>query len=243
MEKLRRPQPSVVIAIPTIEERGDRWERSAEEWQKHTCQPVKVVPSWAPGGWGAGLNEVWGQVESDPPDVFVCSSDDMVPVDGNWLPPLLDEIARGAYPAPTVVDPRFTNYGGHGRKVPDGTPSQMSTLPVLHGGWCDAVFPLPDELSYYADNLIAVKLLKAGIPCVAVPSSVIRHDHAKEGRGFGHGSESAAMRVHARLYADALAELGIDRMSLPTKLRGPITEGPARRARRRQVDSTDEAVA
>lgn len=220
--KLRRPSPSVVVAVPTINARGNAWHEVMTRFAKHTCQPVTVIPSWAPGGWAAGLNEVWEQVKHDPPDAFVCGSDDMYPEDDNWLPPLLDALARGAYPAPAVIDPRWTNYGGHRTKVADGTPSLMSTFPIILGGWGDAVFPLPDDLSYYADNLIAVKLRQAGIECVAVPSSRIRHLHLRAGRGFGLGSEARAMKEHSLRYTRALDELGIERTSLPTNLRGPL---------------------
>lgn len=217
---LRRPTPNVVVAVPTIEARGNAWQEVMASFGRHTCQPLAVIPSWAEGGWGAGLNEVWAQVRQDPPDVFVCASDDMHAADDNWLPPLLDALERGAYPAPTVIDPRWTNYGGHTKPVADGTPSHMSTLPILHGGWGDAVFPLPDGLSYFADNLIAVKLSLAGIECVAVPSSRIRHLHLAAGRGFGHGTEQKAMLAHSRLYSLALHELGVDRRRLPVNLRG-----------------------
>jgi glycosyl transferase family 2 len=218
--KLRRPEPSVVVAIPTIKARDNAWEVCAEHWQRFTCQPVTVIPSWAKGGWGAGLNEVWEQVKGDPPDVFVCSSDDMYPADDNWLPPLLRHLVNGAYPAPTVEDPRFTNYGGHRKLVPDGTPSHMSTLPVLAGEWGNTVFPLPPGLSYYADNLIAVKLGMHGIECVAVPSSRIVHGHDPRGRGFGHGTETKAMMAHSRLYSAELKVLGVDRRRLHPNLRG-----------------------
>lgn len=218
--KLWRPQPAVVVAVPTIEARGDAWRLVEIAFARHTCQPVTVIPSWVEGSWSAGLNEVWEQVRNDPPDVFCCGSDDMLPEDDNWLPPLLDHLARGSYPAPTVIDPRWTNYGGHAKPVPDGTSSHMSTFPVLAGGWGDSVFPLPEGLSYFSDNLIAVKLAEAGIECVAVPSSRIRHLHLSEGRGFGHGSEQKAMMAHSRLYTEALEELGVDRRRLHPNLRG-----------------------
>src|SRR5437762_2612340 len=117
--KFRHPSPHVVVGIPTIEERGDVWRETAEKFRLHTCQPVRVIPSWAPGGWGAGLNEIWSRIRIHPPDVFVCGSDDMYPEDDNWLPPLLDALSKGVYPAPTVIDPRWTNYGGHRRSVAD----------------------------------------------------------------------------------------------------------------------------
>ena len=218
--QLRRPSPHVVVAIPTIKARRNAWRECAAAFAERTCQPVTVIPSYAKGGWGAGLNDVWEQVKHDPPDVFVCSSDDMVPADDNWLPPLLRHLALGAYPAPALIDPRWTNYGGHAKPVADGTPSHMSTFPVLNGGWCDAVFPLPAGLSYYADNLIAVKLKQAGIECVAVPSSRILHGHDKRGRGFGHGSEQKAMMAHSKLYTAALDELGVRRATLHSNLRG-----------------------
>lgn len=218
--KLRRPEPSVVVAIPTIEARGVAWAAADRAFQAHTCQPIAVLPNWAEGGWGAGLNAIWLEVREDPPDVFVCGSDDMLPADDNWLPPLLNALKSGTYPAPTVIDPRWTNHGGHSKPVPDGTPSHMSTFPVLHGGWLDAVFPLPEGLSYYADNLIAVRLAHHGIECVAVCSSRIRHLHLSEGRGFGHGSEQKAMMAHSRLYTEALDELGVSRKTLHPNLRG-----------------------
>ena len=174
-----------------------------------------MIPSLARGGWGAGLNDVWEKVKADPPDVFACSSDDMYPEDDNWLPPLLRALQAGAYPAPTVIDPRWTNYGGHDKPVPDGTPSHMSSYPVLVGEWGNAVFPLPDGLSYYADNLIAVKLGELhGIECVAVPSSRFRHGRDERGRGFGHGSEEKAMRAQSPLYTAACDELGVRRKML-----------------------------
>lgn len=218
--QLRRPSPHVVVAIPTIKARGKAWHDCEVAFAAHTCQPVTVIASYAKGGWGAGLNDVWQQVSGDPPDVFVCSSDDMIPEDDNWLPPLLRHLEAGAYPAPTVIDPRWTNYGGFDKPVPDGTPSHMSTFPVLVGEWGNAVFPLPPGLSYYADNLIAVKLAQAGIECVAVPSSRIRHAHDQRGRGFGHGTEQKAMMAHSRLYTAALDELGVNRRRLHTRLRG-----------------------
>ena len=217
---LRRPSPHVVVAIPTIKARPNAWRECAAAFERHTCQPVTVIPSYAKGGWGAGLNEVWEQVKGDPPDVFVCSSDDMQPIDDNWLPPLLRHLALGAYPAPTVIDPRWTNYGGHNKPVADGTPSHMSTFPVLVGEWGNAVFPLPVGLSYYADNLIALKLSLHGIECVAVPSSLIQHTHDQRGRGFGHGSEEKAMRAQSPIYTAACDELGVRRKMLHTRLRG-----------------------
>lgn len=220
-KQLDRPSPEVVVAIPTIAARGDAWTHARAAFQRHTCQPVRVIPSWAPGGWAAGLNEVWEAIKDDPPQVLVCGSDDMIPEDDNWLPPLLDHIARTTYPAPTVTDPRFTNYGGHLQPVPDGTPAWMSTFPVMAGLWGNALFPLPDDLSYYADNLIAVKLRLKGIECVAVPSSRITHLMLDAGRGFGHGTEQKAMIAHSFRYSEALEELGVDRGRLPASLRGP----------------------
>jgi hypothetical protein len=208
------------VAIPTIRARRKAWQECEASFARYTCQPVTVIPSYAKGGWGAGLNDVWEQIKDDPPDVLVCSSDDMHPEDDNWLPPLLRHLLNGAYPAPTVIDPRWTNYGGFDKPVADGTPSHMSTFPVLAGEWGNTVFPLPEGLSYYADNLIAVKLGLYGIECVAVPSSRIRHLHDPRGRGFGHGDETKAMRAHSRLYTAALDELGVNRRMLHTRLRG-----------------------
>lgn len=212
----------IVIAVPTIPERRHLWPTVEAAWMTHTCQPVAVIFSEAPGSWAAGLNDIWAQVRDEPPAVFVCGSDDMVPADGNWLPPLEHWLDRGRFPAPTVIDPRFTNYGGHLVSVDDGTPSEMSSFPVIAGAWCDEVFPLPEDLHYYADNLISVKLSRAARPCVAVPSSRIQHLWAAEGRGAGEGSEEQRMLVDTVRYTHALAELGIDRLTLPLGQRGPL---------------------
>lgn len=214
----------IVVAIPTIAERGELANNTAREWHMHTCQPVRTIASDALGSWAAGLNEVWELVREDEPDVFVCGSDDMVPDDDNWLPPLLHHLERGEFPAPTVVDPRFTNYGGHRTPVADGTPSDASSFPVILGAWCELIFPLPADLHYFADNLFSVLLERAGHPCVAVPSSRIRHLWAQEGRGAGFGDEQTRMLVDSVRYSDYLESLGIERTSLPVGQRGPCWE-------------------
>ena len=218
---LQRPSPDVVLAIPTLKARDPAAKETAAIWQQHTCQPLRVIVSYAPGGWSAGLNDAWEQVRMEPPLAFVCGSDDMEPEDDNWLPPLLDLLQREAFPAPTVIDPRWTNYGGHVTPVPDGTPSDMSSFPVIHGSWGDAIFPLPESLSYYADNLISVKVRQLGKPCVACPSSRIVHRYSQIARGFGHENELAALRAHEELFEAELVELGIDRRTLPPLLAGP----------------------
>lgn len=211
-----------VIAIPTIPARRHLHERVEAAWLEHTCQPVDVVFSEAGDSWCAGLNDIWAQVRDPAPAIFVLGSDDMIPADDNWLPPLLDSIERGTLGAPCVIDPRFTNYGGHLEPVPDGTPSDMASFIVISGMWGDTVFPLPDDLHYFGDNLVCVLLARAGIPCVAVPSSRIRHLCAEEGRGAGCGDEAARMLVDSRTYTRALEELGIDRKTLPAGQRGPL---------------------
>lgn len=214
----------IVVAIPTIAERGDLAEQTAKAWHEHTCQPVHTVISHAGDSWAAGLNDVWAQTRELEPDIFVCASDDMIPEDDNWLPPLAHHLAQGMFPAPCVIDPRFTNFGGHRSPVDDGTPSDGSSFPVIAGGWGELVFPLPADLHYYADNLFAVLLERAGYPCVAVPSSRIRHLCAREGRGAGFGDESTRMLVDSVRYSEALEALGIDRVMLPAGQRGPCWE-------------------
>ena len=65
----------------------------------------------------------------------------------------------------------------------------MSTFPILRGDWLKIAFPLPDDLHYYSDSLIAARIYKAGIPAVAVPSCRIIHLHAHEGRGLSARTE------------------------------------------------------
>lgn len=214
--------PRLVVAIPTIPARRKRHAQVEAAWRRHTCQPIDVIFSEAGHSWGDGLNDIWAQVRDPAPSIFVCASDDVIPEDDNWLPPLLDHIARGVQPAPCLIDPRFTNYGGHLKPVPDGTESDMASVPVLAGMWGDSIFPVPEDLHYFCDNFVALKLLEAGIPCVAVPSSRLRHLWAEEGRGAGMPTEQIRMAVDSERYTEALAAMGIDRAELPKNLRGPL---------------------
>jgi GT2 family glycosyltransferase len=192
----------IVIAIPTVVERADVCATTAAAYRDRTPVPVRVVTSTAPGGWCAGLNDIWRRCRGA--DVLVCASDDMVPDDDLWLAPLLEQLERGMLPAPCVIDPRWTNYGGFDEPVADGTPSPRCTFPVLARRWLDHVFPLPDDLHYFGDDLIRARLDCAGIPCAAVPSSRIVHLLDERVRGAGSGSEGARMAVYAPRYAREL---------------------------------------
>ena len=70
-------------------------------------------------------------------------------------------------------------------------------LPRPLGDWLDAVFPLPEDLHYFGDDLIRERLARIGVPCVAVPSSRIHHRWDQRGRGAGAGSEGARMEIDA----------------------------------------------
>lgn len=198
-------QLRIVVAMPTVPERSDACAQACVDWQRHTRLAVDVVTSLVPGGWCAGLNDVWRRRRDV--DMFVCASDDMVPEDDGWLAPVLEHMRRGAMPVPCVIDPRWTNYGGFDEPVPDGTPSPRCTFPILAGPWLDIVFPLPDDLHYFGDDLIRDRLLDAGIPSVAVPTSRIRHHFDQRARGAGAGSEAARMEVDAPRYRRELERL------------------------------------
>jgi hypothetical protein len=188
----------IVVAIPTIEQRGDAWEQMAEIWTEQTCQPIEVVPSWRKGSWSAGLNEVWENLEDA--DIFVCSSDDIYPENALWLPVVMDALARNESPVPLMHDPRFVVYGGSQQEVPDGTHTHMTNFPVLKGEWLHEVFPLPEKLHYCADNLIADRLHAIGVPTVARLDFVVRHTADERGRGAGMGSEEERMKYDVALY-------------------------------------------
>lgn len=187
--------PKIVLAIPTIEERGNAWEEVAETFQRHTCQPLTVHPSWRKGGWCDGLNEAWE--EHGDASVFICASDDMTPKDDFWLPPLLNFLDQDLYPAPKMEnhDPTrgYWEYPGTWGESFDGAPSQMSTFCVLKREWLPWVFPLPSNFHYYGDNEIAKRLKRHGIQCVACPSSVIVHRMDQRGRGAGMANEDRRM--------------------------------------------------
>lgn len=165
------------MAVPTIKERGNAWEGVRDRYVARTPGKVEVVPAYREGGWCAGLNEVWEKADAD---YLVCGSDDMVPEMGWWLP-LKFYMDQGYYTAPAVISDGVTDWGGFSKSVLDGTPTRMSTFPVLKREWWDIVFPLP-HLHYYGDNLIADLLRDAGIECVAVCSSKITHHPDDRGR-------------------------------------------------------------
>lgn len=218
----------VVIAVPTIPERRERHAGVEAFWRDRTPEHhVDVVFSEAGKSWGAGLNDVYQQVKADPPDFFVCGSDDMVPADERWLPSAELWMERACYVCPRVDDPRFVNYGsadGPHVRVEDGAPGDMSTFPILRGDWLELAFPLPDDLHYFADSLIAARIYKAGIRAVAVPSCRIIHLHAPEGRGAGYGSENTRLYIDTVRYTRALEAEGIDRATLPNGIRGGMWE-------------------
>lgn len=183
----------VVVAIPTITERGEAWQEVADAW--YECTPreaIICVPSWRKGSWAAGLNEVWEQHPK--PDIFVCGSDDMTPTPG-WLEAVKPFIHKACI-APQVHDPRFSRWTDEA----DGTETRMSSFPILAGKFLHHVFPLPPELHYYSDDLISDRLRAAGIPTVAVPSCVINHGFDERGRGAGMGDESVRMAHDKRIY-------------------------------------------
>lgn len=215
----------VVLAVPTIPERFPRREGLEKLWRERTPEAdLEIVYSEAGTTWGDGLNDIYEQVKDDPPDLFVCGSDDFCPADERWLPTILPWLNKNVYPAPLVEDPRFRNYGGHPHPVTDGTPGDMSTFPILRGEWLPLIFPLPEGLHYFADNLIAAMLAVNSVSCVAVPSCRMLHLHAQEGRGAGYGSENTRLYVDTVRYTRALEERGIDRLSLPVNVRGHMWE-------------------
>jgi hypothetical protein len=203
--RFRSAYVGIVVAMPTRPERADACERAAEIWRDRTPRPVDVVTSTVPGGWCAGLNDVWRRRRGA--DVLVCASDDMLPEDDRWLDLAVQHLSRGAMPVPCVIDPRWTNYGGFDEPVPDGTPSPRCTFPILAGEWLDIVFPLPADLHYFGDDLVRDRIVHAGIPTVAVPSIRIRHLMDMRGRGAGAGSEAARMELDAPRYQRELAAL------------------------------------
>lgn len=215
----------VVIAIPTILARPGLAERTADVWHQRTPgHDLTTIITTEGESWAAGLNHVAAAIADDPPDVLACGSDDMIPADEQWLHHAATWLEQGMYPAPRVDDPRFVNYGGHRHPVPDGTPAGMSTFPLIRGDWLDYVFPLPPDLHYYSDNLIALKLHRAGIQCVAAPACRILHLHAPEGRGAGYGTENTRLHIDTVRYTRELDALGIDRDALTDGLRGPLWE-------------------
>lgn len=183
----------IVIALPTIEERGDAWKDVAQAWIQNTPQPVATEPSWRKPTWAAGLNEVW---ENHPDaELFICGSDDMTPEKG-WFEAVLPWLGKGII-APQVHDPRFSRWDA---STADGTETRMSSFPIIAGEFLSSVFPLPPELHYYSDDLISDKARKAGIPTIAVPSCVIHHSFDERGRGAGMGSEEARMAHDRAIY-------------------------------------------
>ena len=186
----------IVVAIPTIQERGDAWKDVAAAWYERTPADHEVVcvPSWRPSSWCDGLNEVW-ETHGHLADVFCAASDDMVPQEG-WLPAITPYLWKGII-APQVHDPRFSRFDA---RVKDGDETRMSTFPIISQRFLSQVFPLPSGLHYYGDDLISDKAKEAGIPTIAVPSCVIDHLFDERGRGAGMGDESTRMAYDRQIY-------------------------------------------
>lgn len=191
----------IVVAIPTIEERGEAWEQVGEVWKAKTRHPVLIVPSWRKGGWAQGLNEVW-EAHSDA-EVFITASDDMTPNPG-WYEAIEPYLSTGVI-APQMFnhypDPNH-NWNRFGPEVIDGQEVEMSSLPILAQRVAKQVFPLAPEVPqhYFADNYISDLARVAGFPTVAVPSCVITHTMDMRGRGAGMGDESTRMAHDREIY-------------------------------------------
>ena len=184
----------VVVAIPTIIERGDAWKEVAEMWEALSPE-VTVVPSWRKGTWAAGLNEVWESHKG----LFVCASDDMAPLPG-WYQAVEPWLEKGIV-APQVHDPRFSKWDPG---TPDGFETEMSSFPIIGESFLGAIFPLPEELHYFTDDLISLRARQAGIPTIAVPSCEIVHCPDLRGRGAGM-SEKDRMDHDRKLYESLTA--------------------------------------
>lgn len=187
----------IVVAVPTIEERGDAWQDVAEVWYATCSEPLVVVPSWRKGTWAAGLNEVW-ELHPDA-EVFVCSSDDMLP-EPDWFPVVLEHLKRDQSPVPLMYDRGRCIYGGSEAKVRNGTKTGMSNFPVLKSQWLPKVFPLDPEMHYFADNEISDRLHAIKVPTVFAEGFVVRHTADERGRGAGMGDEPTRMRHDRKLY-------------------------------------------
>lgn len=166
-----------------------------ESWTSRTHVPVEFHVTTYGSTWAAGLNDAW-RAHPDA-DIFCAGSDDMYPENDRWLDVVVGSLGNDESPVPLMLDPRFTIYGGSQQEVADGTHTHMTNFPVLRGNWLSSVFPLPENLHYFSDNLIADRLHAIGVPTVARLAFVIRHDHDPRGRGAGMGSEEARM-VHDR---------------------------------------------
>lgn len=188
----------ILIAIPTNGQRPDALKKTIRAWKRNT--PVDLTFHITEHGdtWCAGLNDAYRAYPGA--SIFICGSDDMYPENDRWLDPVVEALERNESPVPLMLDPRFTIYGGSQQEVPDGSHTHMTNFPVLKRAWLKDVFPLPDDLHYYGDNLIADRLHAIGVPTVATLDFVIRHDHDPRGRGAGMGDESTRMEHDRQVY-------------------------------------------
>ncbi len=136
------------MALPTIDARPGLAEETAAVFRSRTRESLDVVVTREPGGWCAGLNDVWRRRRGA--DVFVCAGDDVVPADDGWLDPLLTQIQHGATPVPRVTD----------------------EFAVVAGDWLDRVFPLPEDLRAATSELIRARL-EIGGAATAEPSFAV----------------------------------------------------------------------
>lgn len=184
----------IVVAIPTNGQRPDTLQQTIANWRERTAEPLGFHVTTYGKTWAAGLNDAWRNHPDT--DLLICGSDDMWPQNGEWLPAIQPYIHKACI-APQVLDPRFSRWD---ETTSDGDVTRMSSFPIFAGDFMRHVFPLPEELHYYTDDLISDRLKEQGIPTVAVPSCVIVHGFDPRGRGAGMGDESTRMAHDRAIY-------------------------------------------
>lgn len=192
----------ISIVVPTIRGREEHLERCLAAYEANTSEKFELIiehdhPACGPG-WNAGAERATG-------DIIHFTADDLEPHEG-WDVAALEALARGALPAPRLVNQHglLDSCGLHGVEMEDWAPVPMSVVPFMTRDQWQAIGPvLP--IHYFTDNWISWRAARAGWPTVVRRGFAFTHWWAEVGRGAGMTYQER-MRSDQAAYLAAVAE-------------------------------------
>jgi len=180
----------IQVIVPTIAGREKTCERAVAAYKDQGAEVLLVRGSKTCGeGWAAGLKKATAEV-------IMLGLDDFLPHEGA-LEAGAEAAERGIYPSPRIYKADGTlescgtlGAGMHFGECPDGTLSNMSSVPIAtRGMWWKIGEPPP--IHYYADDGLGYAARAAGFECEVV------RDYAFTHLGETHGNHRVVNRALA----------------------------------------------
>lgn len=173
----------VGVVIPTVDGR-EHWlgrcrasyERTLAEYEAE----ILVIPNQPTCGdaWNIGvLALLMGQC-----DVIHLTADDIEAHDG-WLEAGFARLNRNELPAARILngDGSLQSCGDQFDR-PEGFVTEIARIPLLTPPVAAAIFPIPDGMHYYTDNVVSDRARAVGWPTVVTRDYLFTHHLAGEGR-------------------------------------------------------------